>query len=43
MQDDALCRRLMEGAFAYAQQWNEEVLTALRKSLEMRRDPAGIR
>ena len=43
MQDDALCRQLMEGAFAFAQGYNQEVLGSLRKSLEMRRDPAGIR
>ena len=40
MQDDALCRRLMEGAFAFAQEWNQQVLAALRNSLGMRRDPA---
>jgi glycosyltransferase involved in cell wall biosynthesis len=43
MQDDELCRRLMEGAIAFAQEWNEQVLAALRKSFEMQRDPARIR
>jgi glycosyltransferase involved in cell wall biosynthesis len=42
MQDDGLCRRLMEGAFSFAQEWNEQVLAALRKSFEIREDPLPI-
>jgi hypothetical protein len=37
MRDDALCCRLMEGAFSFAQEWNENVLAALHASLEMTR------
>jgi glycosyltransferase involved in cell wall biosynthesis len=43
MQDDVLCRRLMEGAFAFAQEWNEQVLTALRRSLQMERQAGSSR
>jgi hypothetical protein len=43
MKDDDLCRRLMEGAFMFAQEYNQEVLVALRQSLEMQRDQARIR
>jgi glycosyltransferase involved in cell wall biosynthesis len=43
MQDDGLCRRLMEGAFAFAQESNEQVLAALCKSLEMERKPSANR
>jgi succinoglycan biosynthesis protein ExoO len=40
MEDDGLCRRLMEGAFLFAQEWNEEVLAALRESFQMKRKVA---
>jgi succinoglycan biosynthesis protein ExoO len=43
MQDDGLCRRLVEGAFAFAQEWNKQVLAALRRSLETKRQPGATR
>jgi glycosyltransferase involved in cell wall biosynthesis len=43
MEDDGLCRRLMQGAFAFAQESNEQVLAALRKSLEIERKPSADR
>jgi hypothetical protein len=43
MEDDGLCRRLMHGAFKFAQEWNEQVLATLRKSFDIRRDPVPRR
>jgi polysaccharide biosynthesis protein PslH len=41
MEDDALCRQLMQGAFEFAQEYNQEVLGALRKCFELQLELSG--